>query len=124
MSALEEMRSTFEKNLSHPVSKEAEAVFEEIYAMTIKPALAKTNWEGEGRDWVLKQVGKIARKAQAEDPNQPISRDALARAANHRIPLASEACQFGGKTDEGDEEEAKKDFGIYCIGFVPLIILL
>lgn len=122
VAALEEIRSTFEKNLDQPMSGKAEEAFLEIYEMTIKPALAKTRWEGEGRDWVLKQVGKIARTAQAETPGQPISRKALAKAANHRIPLASEACRFGQKTDADDADEAKEEFGIYCIAFVPLVI--
>lgn len=117
MSPYEETKSTFEANLDSPMTPEVETLFDEIYQMTLEPALAKTKWEGEGREWVLKQVGKIARKAQAENPGKPIERNALARAANHQIPLASNACRFGPGSAQAEEvavEGVKEDFGVFC----------
>jgi len=117
MSPYEETKCTFEANLDSPMTPEAETLFEEIYQMTIEPALAKTKWEGDGRQWVLKQVGKIARKAQAENPGKPIERNALARAANYQIPLASKACRFGpesAKAEAAVVEGVDEDFGVFC----------
>jgi len=117
MSPYEETKAAFEKNLTHPMTPAAEKLFDEIYQMTVEHALATTKWEGAGKAWVLRQVGKIARKAQSETPGKRVSRKALAKAANHQIPLASKACRFA----QG-REPAKKEFGIYCVVFKALVV--
>jgi hypothetical protein len=124
MTPYEEVKAEFERALGrNRMTPEAEALLEEIYQMTIQPGLVTTPWEDPGRAWVLKQVGKIARKAQAKDPDNPVSRNALAEAANHQIPLASKACRLGPQGTE-EVEGADESFGPYCITFamVPLIL--
>ncbi len=120
MSPYEEVKAEFKKNLTHPMTPAAERLFDEIFQMTVEHALATTRWEGAGRVWVLKQVGKIARKAQSETPGRRITRKALAKAANRQIPLASKACRFGQTMDK-DQEPAKEEFGIYCVVFAAVV---
>ena len=125
MTPYEEVKAEFERNLGGTtMTSEAEALFDDIFQMTIQGALTgpEPAWEDPGRAWVLKQVGKIARKAKAMDPDNAVSRNALAEAANHQIPLASEACKFGPQGDE-TVEGAEEDFGVYCITFAAIALI-
>lgn len=115
----DEMLAAFREASRLEVSSEGEEIFQQLFQMTVQPALAggdagPDTWE-RARPWVLKQTGKIAREASSNAERvggEALGAQEVAAACNKMIPLMHNSCE---KALEGSEEAS---FGMFCPLFV------
>ena len=111
----------FDKSAS-PLNSETRRIFDRVFDMTIRPAIEKQgrDWSGSDREWILKQVEKIARKAQAKSQGEALDVTALRSAVNEQVPKAKVACARRERIDPEDDAAADESFGGFCLAYVPV----
>ena len=107
----DEVANVFREHAGGELDPETEDVVRALYEMTVQPTLASHDW-GHSREWVLKQMGKIARYAGGDNNGNggSITAQSLMDAANDQIPKMHDACNELLASRDPDHQ----DYGPFC----------